>query len=64
MPKIEKAMKEKHTENKDYYDIRYKIRKEKSIPLLEGFIEFVAKDILKAITKSALGKVLKYAKML
>lgn len=61
---IEKDLREQHSQKEDYYEERYKIRLEKSKPLIEEFIAYVDKEIRDAVPKSALGKALAYAKPL
>lgn len=61
---IEKELSEQHGKKENYYEERYKIRLEKSKPLIEEFITYVDKEILNAVPQSALGKALAYAKPL
>ena len=62
--KIEKELREQHRGTEDYYEKRYKIRLEKSKPIIEEFIAYVDKEIKEAIPRSPLGKALAYAKPL
>jgi len=58
---IEKELREKYRNNKDYYEKRYSVRLEKSAPILEEFIQYTEKEIQNALPKSPLGRALEYA---
>jgi hypothetical protein len=58
---IEKELK-KHELKKDYYDIRHRVRLEKSKQVLEDFISYVDTELPSAMKRSSLEKSLKYAK--
>ena len=62
--KIEKELREQHSQKEDYYEKRYETRLEKSKPLIEEFIAYVDKEIEDAVPQSALGKALAYTKPL
>jgi transposase len=58
---IEKELK-KHELKKDYYNIRHRVRLEKSKQVLEDFISYVDTELPSAMKRSSLEKSLKYAK--
>lgn len=58
---IEKELREKYSDDEDYYDKRYKIRLEKSAHILQEFMEYTEKEIHDALPKSPLGRALDYA---
>ena len=60
--KLEKELRDTHSNNPDYYEIRYKERNNKLAPILDDFIEYIDKEILLALPRSPLGKALDYAK--
>lgn len=60
--KLEKELRDSYSSDKNYYDIRFKIRAEKLAPILNNFIEYVESEIKDALPRSPLGKALEYAK--
>ena len=60
--KLEKELRYSYSSDKNYYDIRFKIRAEKLAPILDNFIEYVESEIKDALPRSPLGKALEYAK--
>jgi transposase len=62
--KIEKDLREKYSKDDDYYEKRYKIRLDKTIPILKEFEEYVEIEIKNALPRSPLGKALEYSKKL
>ena len=62
--KTEKDLRESYSKDDDYYEKRYKIRLEKSAPLLDEFQEYVEREIKDALPKSPLGKALDYTRKL
>lgn len=60
--KLEKELRDNYSSKPDYYDIRYKERNNKLVPILDNFIEYIDKEILLALPRSPLGKALDYAK--
>lgn len=60
--KLEKELRETYSSDKNYYDIRFKIRAEKLAPIIDNFIDYVEKEIKDALPRSPLGKALDYAK--
>lgn len=58
--KIEKELKEKYKDSDDYYAERYKIRLEKSAPIIEDFIKYV-EELKDALPKSPLEQALEYS---
>jgi transposase len=61
---VEKDIRKKYSEDKDYHKLRYEIRLEKLKPLLEEFKEYVDREIKDALPKSPLGKALEYSRKL
>lgn len=61
---IEKDLRQKYRDNEDYYEKRYKIRLEKTAPIINEFIDYVDKELPEAMPRSPLGKALAYAKKL
>lgn len=55
---------EKHSDPNDenYYDIRFKERAERLVPIINNFIQYVEREIKDALPGSPLGKLLDYAK--
>jgi transposase len=62
--KIEKELKETYAKDADYYEKRYKIRLEKSAPIIEDFIKYVDLELQNALPRSPLGQALEYSKKL
>lgn len=60
--KIEKELREIYSQNNDYYNKRYEIRLKQTAPLLEEFQNYVEREMVNALPKSALGKALDYAR--
>ncbi|MCT4543149.1 MAG: IS66 family transposase [Vallitalea sp.] len=60
--KLEKKLRETHSTDENYYDIRFKERTEKLAPIIDKFIEYVDVEIEDALPRSPLGKALNYAK--
>ncbi|KOF55786.1 hypothetical protein AGR56_18510 [Clostridium sp. DMHC 10] len=60
--KLEKELKETYSSEKNYYDIRFKVRAEKLAPIIDNFTNYVEREILNALPRSPLGKALEYAK--
>lgn len=58
---LEKQLREKYSNQEDYYQKRYEIRLEKLAPLLEGFEKYINAEIKDALPRSPLGKALEYA---
>ena len=58
---LEKEIRELYSNNKDYYDIRFKERQTKLAPILDNFISYIDEDIKNALPRSPLGKALDYA---
>lgn len=54
--KLEKELKETYSSNKNYYDIRFKVRAEKLAPIINNFIEYVEREIKDALPRSPLVK--------
>lgn len=44
--------------DKNYYDIRFKIRAKKLAPIIDNFIEYVDREIKNALPRGPLGKAL------
>lgn len=61
---IEKDLRESYSKDEDYYKKRYKIRLEKSKPLIEDFMSYVQREIEDALPRSPLGKALEYTRKL
>lgn len=61
---IEKELKTNYSDDDDFYEKRYKIRLEKSAPILDEFISYVDKEIVNALPRSPLGKALAYTQKL
>lgn len=62
--KIEKDLREAYSKDDDYYEKRYKIRLQKSAPILNEFKEYVERELRDALPKSPLGRALEYTKKL
>lgn len=60
--KIEMELRENYSKHEDYFKIRYKIRLEKSSPMIDEFIAFLDENIPNSLGESAVGKALVYAK--
>ena len=60
--KLEKELRESYSNKEDYYKIRFKERNKKLTPIIDNFIEYVEREIKKALPRSPLGKALEYAK--
>ncbi len=58
---IEKHLRKTYKEEGDYFNIRYKVRLEKSAPLIDEFIDFLSINIHNALGGSSLGRALVYA---
>ena len=58
---LEKELRQLYSNNKDYYDIRFKERQTKLAPILDNFISYIDEDIKNALPRSPLGKALDYA---
>ena len=58
---IEKELRKNHKNEEDYFKIRYKVRLEKSAPVIDEFINFLSTNVPNALGGSALGKALVYA---
>ncbi|MCI6188449.1 MAG: IS66 family transposase, partial [Clostridium sp.] len=61
---LEKKIKEDFSKEKNFYEIRQKVRQEKLKPLLEDFQKYIDEEIPNALPKSALRKALDYTKNL
>jgi transposase len=59
---LEKELRETHSGDENYYDIRFKIRAEKLAPIIDNFIGYLEIEIKDALPRSPLGKALEYAK--
>lgn len=57
---IEKELRQNNKDEEDYYEKRYKIRLEKSAPIIEKFMDYVEKEIPETLPRSPLGKALIY----
>ena len=60
--KLEKELRETHSNDDNYYNIRFKVRAKKLTPIIDNFIEYVEREIKDALPKSPLGKALEYSK--
>ncbi|MGL5084481.1 MAG: IS66 family transposase, partial [Clostridium sp.] len=60
--KIEKELRESYSNDENYYNIRFDIRKKLLTPLIDQFIDYIGIEIQNALPKSPLGKALEYAK--
>ena len=61
---IEKNLRENHSKEENYYDLRKKARKELSEPIIEEFIKYIDEEIKNAVPRSPLGAALAYTKPL
>jgi len=61
---IEKNLRDNHSKEENYYDLRKKARKELSEPIIDGFIKYVDEEIKNAVPRSPLGAALAYTKPL
>lgn len=62
--KIEKELREEHSEKEDFFEIRKIVRLEKTAPLLKDFEEYINRELKDALPKSALGQALDYTRKL
>lgn len=60
--KIEKELREAYSQDADYYNKRYEIRLQKTAPLLDEFQQYIERELVNALLKSALGKALDYTR--
>jgi transposase len=60
----EKELREKYSEDEDYYKKRYEIRLEKSAPIIDEFKKYVGIEIENAVPRSPLGEALAYTQKL
>ncbi|MEL5865243.1 IS66 family transposase, partial [Clostridium cochlearium] len=60
--KLEKELRETHSSDENYYNIRFKIRADKLAPIIDNFIDYIEREIKDALPRSPLGKALDYAK--
>lgn len=60
--KIEKELRETYSQDDDYCNKRYEIRLQKTGPLLDEFQQYIERELVNALPKSALGKALDYAR--
>lgn len=59
--KIEKDLREKYSDDDDYYKKRYETRLEKSAPIIEDFIKYIDVKLRNALPRSPLGEALSTA---
>lgn len=60
--KIEKELREEYSQDDDYHNKRYEVRLKKTAPLLDEFQQYIERELVNALPKSALGKALDYAR--